>query len=123
VSFIIKKKRYITAKKSSATLDAVLGYIYCKKELLQRCGRYAEQVISGLCKLEIVKEVHTKKGTFYFSTEKAKNFKAKDFAREFLLAFHNPQYKDGNKILVFDSQFPDGKALMEVEEAIRKGIV
>ncbi len=117
------RKYNISKRDFSPTLDAVLGYIYRKQELLQRCGRYAKVVIDGLCKLEFLKEVHTKKGTFYFSTEKAKNFKAKDFAREFLLAFHNPQYKDGNKILVFDSQFPDGKALMEVEEAIRKGIV
>ena len=116
-------KRYINAQKSSATLDAILAYVYRKQELLKRCGRYAETVIDGLCELGILKKVQNKKGTFYFSTDKAKNFKAKDFAKEFLLAFHNPEYKDGSSILVFDSNLIDGRQLLDVDEAIRRGLV
>lgn len=116
-------KRYISTKKTSATLDAILAYVYRKQELLNRCGRYANGVITGLCKLGLLKEVQNKKGTFYFSTDKAKNFKAIDFAKEFLLAFHNTEFKRGSKILVFDSKLPDGKALVEVTEAIKKGMV
>jgi len=117
------QKRYVTAKKSSATLDAILGYVYRKKELLNRCGRYANSVIDGLCELGLLKEVQTKKDTFYFSTDKAKNFKAIDFAKEFLLAFHNSTERNDEKILVFDSELPNGNALVEVTEAIKKGMV
>jgi len=116
-------KRYINAQKSSATLDAVLAYVYRKQEILNRCGRYANCVISGLCELGILREVQSKKGTFYFSTDKAKNFKAKDFAKKYLLAFHNPEYIDGSKILVFDSDLTDTKQLVEVEDAIKRGLV
>jgi len=118
-------KRYITAKKSSATLDAVLGYIYRKQNLLNRCGRYAENVIKGLVVLGFVKKVESRKGTFYFSTDKAKDFKAIDYAKEYLLAFHNPEYRKEKekKILVFDRELPGGKALVEVEEAIKKGYI
>lgn len=116
-------KRYITNTKSSPTLDAILGYIYRKQELLNRCGRYANRVILGLCELGYIKEVHNKKGIFYFSTDKAKNFKAIDFAKEFLLAFHNPENRQENKILVFDNDFHGGKTLLEVEKAIKGGYV
>ena len=116
-------KRYITAKKSSATLDAVLAYIYRKSDLLKRCGRYAEEVINGLVVLGLVKKVENNKGVFYFSTEKAKGFKAIDFAKSFLLSFHNPGYTKNKKILVFDDELPDGKSLVEVETAIKQGYV
>jgi len=116
-------KRCITAEKSSATLDAVLAYIYRKSGLLNRCGKYAESVIDGLLSLGFVKKVESRKGIFYFSTDKAKNFKAIDYAREYLLAFHNPEYRKDKKILVFDSEFPNGKSFVEAEEAIKKGYI
>jgi len=116
-------KRYINTQKSSATLDAILAYVYRKQDLLNRCGRYAENVINGLCELGILKKVQNKKGTFYFSTDKAKNFKAKDFAKKYLLAFHNADYRDDSKILVFDSSLSDGKQLLDVDIAISRGLV
>ena len=119
--------RYVTAKKSSATVDAILAYIYRKEDLLNRCGRYAESVISGLVDLGLVKKVLSKKGTFYFKTDKAKNYKAIDFAKEFLWAFHNSidrQIKNHKKyILCFDKNIETGNGLVDIDDAIKKGYV
>ena len=116
-------KRWHTLEKRSATLDAVLAYIYRKEHLRNRCGRYAKSVIDGLEKIGLVKKVESKKGIYYFSTDKSRNFKAIDFAKEFLLAFHNTEFRDGNKILVFDGDIPNGSGLIEVTEAIKQGYV
>jgi len=117
------RRRYITANTSSATLDAVLAFIYRKQDLLNRCGRYADRVIDGLCELGLIKRVQNKKGTFYFSTDEAKEFKAIDFAKKFLLAYHNPEYAQDTKILVFSELLSDGKDLIDVTQAIKKGLV
>jgi len=117
------RRRYITANTSSATLDAVLAFIYRKQDLLNRCGRYADRVIDGLCELGLIKRVQNKKGTFYFSTDEAKEFKAIDFAKRFLLAYHNPEYTQDTKILVFSELLSDGKDLIDVTQAIKKGLV
>ena len=117
------RRRYIAANSSSATLDAVLAFIYRKQDLINRCGRYADGVIDGLCELGLIKRVQNKKGTFYFSTDEAKGFKAIDFAKRFLLAYHNPEYKQDTKILVFSEHLSDGKDLIDVTQAIKKGLV
>ena len=120
-------KRYITANKSSSTLDSVLAYVYRKQDLSSRCGKYSDTVIDGLVDLGLVKKVTTKKDTFFFKTEKAQNFQAIDFAKEFLWAYHNSiDRKIQNTkrfILCFDKDLPDGCALVEVEEAVKKGYV
>jgi len=114
-------------EKSSPTLDAVLAFVYRKQDLLSRCGRYADNVIDGLINLKLLKKVQNTKGTFYFSTDKAKSFKAIDFAKEFLWANHNSSQRvtSGAKkmILCFDSEFKTGQDLVDIEKAIRKGYV
>lgn len=122
------KSRVFTAEYSaSATLVAVLAYIYRKENLLSQCGRYANNVMEGLKELGLIKQVNSKKGTFYFKTEKAQDFKAIDFAKEYLWAFHNASertIKQGKRyILCFDKSLPNGKDLVELEEAIKKNIV
>ncbi len=121
------RKRYITANKSSSTLDAVLAYVYRKEDLLRRCGNYANTVVDGLVDLGLVKKVTTKKDTFFFKTDKAQNFKAIDFAKEFLWAYHNSidrQIQNTKRfILCFDKDLPNGCKLVEIEEAVKKGYV
>lgn len=117
--------RTFTAEYStSATLVAVLAYIYRKENLLSQCGRYANSVLDGLVSLNLVKKVQSPKGTFYFKTEKAQDFKAIDFAKEYLWAFHNASeraIKQGKRyILCFDKSLPNGRDLVELEEAIKK---
>jgi len=116
-------KRYRTGKKSSVTLDTILAFIYRKHEMLARCGKKSEEIMEGLQKLGLVKKVQNKKGIFFFSTDEAKGFKAIDFAREYLLAFHNVEFRRGNKILVFDSSLPEGRCLMDASEAIKQGMI
>jgi hypothetical protein len=123
-----KSSRVFTAEyQTSATLVAVLAYIYRKENLFSQCGRYANSVIEGLASLNLVKKVESKKGTFYFKTEKSENFKAIDFAKEYLWAFHNASeraIKQGKRyILCFDKSLPNGKDLVELEEAIKRNIV
>jgi len=123
-----KSNRFITVEYStSATLVAILAYIYRKDNLLSQCGRYAESVISGLCSLNLIKKVSSKKGTFYFKTEKAQDFKAIDFAKEYLWAFHNTSertIKQGKRyILCFDKSLPNGRDLVELEDAIKKNYI
>lgn len=121
------RKRYISAQKSSATVDAVLAYIYRKEDLLSRCSKYADSVVLGLVDLGLIKKVLSKKGTFYFKTDKAQNFKAIDFAKEFLWAFHNSldrQIKNHKKyILCFDKDIKTGHGLVDIDTAIKKGYV
>lgn len=118
------RKRYISGNKSSATVDAILAYIYRKNDLINRCGTYADRVIDGLIDLGLLKKVLSKKGTFYFKTDKAQNYKAVDFAKEFLWAYHNPldrQEQNGKKlILCFDKEINDGHGLVDIELAIKK---
>ena len=113
-------------KKRSATLDAVLTFIY-RKEILLSNVRYANSVIKGLLDLNLVKKVFSKKGTFYFKTDKAESFKAIDFAKEYLWAYHNPidrQLKNDRKlILCFDNEIKTGHGLVEIDKAIKKGYV
>lgn len=108
-------------------MAAVLAYIYRKEELLSQCGRYGERVIDGLVELGLVKKVSSKKGTFYFKTEKSETFKTIEFAKEFLWAYHNTIYRqiqNGKKyILCFDSTLPAGQGLVEIEEAIKKNYI
>lgn len=117
-------RKYISKQNTSATVAAVLTYVYRKEELLSQCGRYGESVINGLVELGLVKKVPSKKDIFYFKTEKSENFKAIDFAKEFLWAFHNASeraIKQGKRyILCFDESLPNGRDLVEVEEAIIK---
>jgi hypothetical protein len=121
------KRRGITKYSTSATLVAVLAHIYRKENLLSQCGRYAESVISGLCSLNLIKKVSSRKGTYYFKTERAQDFKAIDFAKEYLWAFHNVSdraIKQGKRyILCFDDSLPNGMDLVELEEAIKKNMV
>ena len=121
-------KRYIqVSTKSSPTLDAVLAYVYRKENLAKRCGRYADKVINGLIDLGLIEKVLNRKGTFYFKTQKAKDFKAIDFAKEFLWAFHNTnqrEIKNGKKfIYCFDDSIKDGKGLIEINKAIKEGVI
>jgi len=120
-------KRYVNIKNSSATLDSVLVFIYQKQNLISRCGRYADTVIQGLIDLKLIKKVISKKGTFYFKTEKSQNFKAIDFAKEFLWAFHNPIDREiqNNKrfILCFDKEIDTGSELVDIDYAIKKAYV
>ena len=122
-----KFKRYVSKKSSSATIDAVLVFIYRKEELISQCGRYGETVINGLIELGLVKKVVSKKDTFYFKTEKSEAFKALDFAKEFLWAYHNIAdrcYRNGKKhILCFDETLPTGRGFVEIEEAIKKNYI
>lgn len=124
---MFRNRRYIQVKQSSHTLDSVLGYIYRKQHLLDRCGKYATTVIEGLVDLKLVKKVLSKKGTFYFKTEKSENFKAVDFAEAFLWAYHNPldRTTQNNKklILCFDKDIEAGHGLVEIGDAIKKGFV
>jgi hypothetical protein len=105
-------------KAQSRTLSAVLHFIYRKD--LSINDRYSETVIQGLLALELIKQYKS----HYFKTEKSKNFKAIDFAKEFLWTFHNTEYRhlQNNRrfILCFDTSFENGQKLVEIEEAIKK---
>lgn len=122
-----KNRHALIEYSTSATLVAVLAYIYRKDNLLSQCGKYAQNVIDGLVNLGLVKKVSSKKGIFYFKTEKSENFKAIDFAKEYLWAFHNTSERTIRRgercILCFDKSLPDGKALVEIEEAIKKNYI
>lgn len=122
-----KTKRYTRIEKHSPTVDAVLAYIYQKQDLLSRCGEYASRVIEGLVDLGLVKKVDSKKGTFYFKTDKSLGFKAIDFAKEFVWAYHNPTERtvqDNHKmILCFDNEIDSGHGLVDIEKAIRRAYV
>ena len=125
---IKKSSRVFTAEYStSATMTAILAFVYRKENLLSQCGRYASSVLDGLMSLNLVKKVESKKGTYYFKTEKSENFKAIDFAKEYLWAFHNTSertIKQGKRfIFCFDKSLPNGKGLVEIEEAIKKNMV
>lgn len=118
------KRHTLIESTTSATMVAILVYIYRKEELLSHCGKYAQNVIDGLANLELVKKVSSKKGIFYFKTEKSENFKAIDFAKEYLWAFHNVSerlVKQGKRyILCFDKSLPNGRDMVEIEEAIKR---
>jgi len=105
-------------------MNAILTYVY-RKKFLQ--SRYSERVILGLISLNLVKKVDSKKGIFYFKTEKSKDFKAIDFAKEFLWAFHNPDNrKDINGkqyIFCYDQEIESGRGLVLIDEAIKKGYI
>lgn len=121
-------KRYVHIEhKTSSTLNAVLAFVYRKEHLLDQCGKYADSVIEGLQSLDLVKKVSSKKGIFYFKTDKAQNFKAIDFAKEFLWEYHNKElrcYQDNKRyIFCFDQALPKGKGLVEVEEAIKNNYI
>ncbi|MEA2098933.1 MAG: hypothetical protein U9P72_02250 [Campylobacterota bacterium] len=120
-------KRYVNAKKSSVTLDSVLAYIYRKQDLMSRCGSKGDEVVKGLIDLGLIRKVISKKGTFYFNTDKSKNFKAVDFAKEFLWAFHNSidrQIQNNKRyILCFDKDIETGQGLVDIEVAIKNGYV
>lgn len=123
-----KSNRVFTAEYStSATLVAVLAFVYRKENLLSQCGKYANSVLDGLISLNLVKKVESKKGTYHFKTEKSENFKAIDFAKEYLWAFHNVSersIKQGKRyILCFDKTLPNGRDLVEIEEAIKKNYI
>jgi len=113
--------------KTSHSVDAVLAYIYRKEDALNRCGRYAKNVIEGLLKLDYIKKVSSKKGTYYFKTEKSQHFKAIDFAKEYLWNFHNAEYRqviNGKKyILCFNDDIEKGSGLIEINTALKKGYV
>ncbi|WP_294963409.1 hypothetical protein [Sulfurimonas sp.] len=117
-------RRYISAKSSSATVSSVLYYVYRKEDLFSQCGRYGEAVIKGLEELGLIKKVLSKKGTFYFKTDKSKDFKAVDFAKEYLWNFHNSidrKITNGKKyILCFNKNIEAGHKLVEIDEAIKK---
>ena len=118
-------RKYTT--ESSSTIDAVLAYIYRKQDLLNCCGRYAETVINGLVELNYIKKITSPKGTFYFKTDKSQNFKAIDFAKQYLWAYHNTEFRkiiDGKRyILCFHSDIQNGSGLIEVSVALGKGYV
>ncbi len=122
-----KRNRYTNENKHSPTVDAVLAYIYRKQDLLSRCGKYAEKVIDGLVDLGLVKKVDSRKGIFYFKTDRATSFKAVDFAREFLWAYHNPTDRtiqnNHKMILCFDNEIETGHGLVDIDKAIRRAYV
>ena len=122
-----KQRRYVPSKKTSHTLDAILANIYQKHSLKSHCGRYADSVMSGIVSLGLVKKVVSKKGTYYFKTEKSKNFKAIDFAKEFLWFFHNSSLrvkKNGERfIYCYDEEIDNGSGLVDLEKAIKRGYV
>lgn len=121
---VVKRRAMSLEYSTSATLVAILAYIYRKENLLSQCGRYAQKVIDGLVDLGLIKKVISKKGTFYFKTEKSENFKAIDFAKEYLWAFHNVSersIKQGKRyILCYDNSLPNGRDMVEIEEAVKK---
>ena len=108
----------------SHVLDSVLSYIYRKNI---ECGRYGQRIIEKLQELNLVVMRSTKKGVFYFKTDKSKDFKAKDFALAYLWNYHNESHRkevDGKKfILCFDSSLEDGSDMIEINEALKKCFV
>lgn len=121
---IYNPHRAIITRKTSPTISAILAYIYRKDDLLSQCGEYAKKVIEGLEALNMIKKVSHNKGIFYFKTEKSESFKAIDFAKEYLWAFHNVSERSiiqGKRyILCFDSSLPNGRDMVGIEEAIKK---
>lgn len=79
-------RRYKSVQKNiSPTIAAILGYIYRKQKMVSFSGRYGQGVIAALVEMGLVKV--TNQG--YYKTEISKEFKAMDFAKEYLWAFHN----------------------------------
>lgn len=117
--------KFITLNPESRTLAAVLRNIY--KKGLPSNDRYEKTVLEGLVELNVIKRVDSRKGLFFFKTEKSENFKAVDFAIEFLWNFHNVEKRTmiDNKrfILCYDSSFEPGQKLIEIKEAIKMKIV
>ena len=117
--------KIITLHPESRTLLTVLRNIYRKG--LPVNDRYEKIVIDGLEHLGLIKKVSSQKGLFFFKTEKSENFKAVDFAIEFLWNFHNVEKRTmiNNKrfILCYDSSFETGQKLIEIKEAIKMKIV
>lgn len=121
-------RRYQTTKKVSPTLLSVLYYVFRKENIYKRISHhivYSDAVMDGLVELGFLKKVISKKkGTFFFTTEKSKNFKAIDLAKEYLWAFHNSlkreKKEDKRLIYCFSNDIPNGKGLVEINEAINK---
>lgn len=121
------KRKIITEVKVSFTMSAILFYVYHKNKFGSYCGRYAQSVMDGLVGLELLKKVDSQKGLFYFKTEKSQNFKAKDFAIEYLWNFHNASRRkiinSKRHIYCFDESIDGGKGLIFVDDVIDKCIL
>ncbi len=121
-------KRYTATQKVSPTLLSILYYVFRKENIYKRIAHhidYSDAVVDGLVELGLLKKVISrKKGTFFFTTEKSKNFKAIDLAKEYLWAFHNSfkreKKEDKRLIYCFSNDIPNGKGLVEINEAIGK---
>lgn len=117
--------KHIFIHPESRTLLTVLRNVYRKGVPVN--DRYEKTVMDGLEKLNLVKKVSSKKGVFFFKTEKSNNFKAIDFAIEFLWNFHNAEKRtiidDQRYILCYDSYFENGQKLVEIKEAVKMKIV
>ena len=109
----------------SRTLTAVLSSI--SRKGLSSNERYEKMVTEGLEQLGLIKKIASPKGLFFFKTEKSNNFKAIDFAMEFLWNFHNVERRaviDGKRhIFCYDSHFENGQKMVEIKEALKMRIV
>jgi len=117
-----RKKKYDISSQSD-TINSILALVY-RKNCINRCG---ENIVDGLEKLGLLKKVISKKGTFYFKTEKSESFTTFDFAEEYLWNFHNPSKKSivNNEKFIFcySKKLSTGRGLVNIKEAIQDGIV
>ena len=76
--------KFYYKKKISQTLAVILVYVYRKNDFKSFCGHNSQDILKKLVEIGLLKVHFSKRGVFYFLTEKAKGFKAIDLAKEYL---------------------------------------
>lgn len=109
----------------SPVMETILHFIYRKKTK----NFYDTKIVNELVELGYLKKVVSKDGlVFYFKTEKSRDFKAMDFAREYLWNCWNPTARkidaEGNRyVYCYSDKVPSGKGLVPIDEAVKRFIV
>ena len=107
----------------SGIIDSILALVFRKD-----CPNpYGTTVVDGLIELGLLKKVVSQKGTFYFKTEKSESFTTNDLVVEYLWSYWNKDKREirDNKrfIYCYSSKIETGRGLVEINEALEKGIV
>lgn len=129
MSYYANRKNRVTPRigklySGSPVLSTILYYVYRKHDSAKLIG---EEMIDKLVNMGLLKKVTSKGINYYFKEPRAQTYRAIDLAKEYLWEHWNPQFRkevDGKKhIYCFSSKIENGRGLVEIETAIKKGIV
>lgn len=108
----------------SPVLSTILHFVYRKES-----QNFDDNIVDALVEIGYLKKVKAKDTSivYYFKTKASEEFKAIDFAKEYLWNFWNPTERavidDKRHIFCFHSTLPNGRGLVEIGEAIKVGMV